>query len=107
MCPKSFAVGAFSAVLAFLSGVGLAHAECDRGSRESAGWDAAEGAVRGYRCEVIELENGYFEAQCDDPSDPEVVACEAFAAMYGVGDQDAAYEDCMTVALHTPGAVRP
>lgn len=65
--------------------------------------DLAEGEARGYRCELITLEDGRLEAQCDDPEDAAVSACERFSASYA--DQDMAYEACMTIALHT-GAVR-
>ena len=105
ICAKSLLVGALSGVLSMVLGCAVAHAECSQGSREVAAWDAYEGTQRGLRCEVIELENGAYEAQCDDPADESVRACEAFSADYGP-DVDMAYEACMTVALHTPGAVR-
>lgn len=99
-------VSALSGVLCLLGGAQSAFADCDGGSLQVALWDAYEGSQRGLRCEVIRLENGSYEAQCDDMSDPEVAACEAFSYMYVVGDRDMAYEACMTNALHTPGAVR-
>lgn len=108
--PKSLIVGALLAIASVLAGEGLAHAECDRGTRQGAVSDALDGASRGYSCEVIELENGYFEAQCDDPRDASVAACDSFvdatySAEVSSEDRYVAYEACMTIALHT-GSVR-
>lgn len=58
-------------------------------------------------CEVIRTADGRYVPQCDSWAHPtESAACEAFAYMYGAGNVDDAYENCMTIALHTPGAVR-
>ena len=103
-------VSALSVALCLLIASQSAFAAPDREdivrSEQAAIQDALDGTARGYRCETVELEDGTFEAQCDDMSDPEVAACEAFSYMYSVGDRDMAYEACMTIALHTPGAVR-
>lgn len=73
-------------------------------SEQEAVQDAREGNARGYHCETIQTEDGTWEAQCDDPADESVRACEIFSQTYQ--DQDMAYEACMTIAYHTPGAVR-
>jgi hypothetical protein len=101
---------ALSGALLLLGSV--AHAECDQGTREAAMWDAAEGEARGYTCEVIRLENDTYEAQCDETAHAdETAACDAFvdatySADVGSEDRHMDYEACMTIALHTPGAVR-
>lgn len=106
-----FLVGTLSGVLCLLAASQSAFADCDGGSLQAAQWDAYEGSQRGLRCEVIRLENESYEAQCDDPRDSAVAACDAFVdATYGP-DVDSetryvTYEACMTIALHTPGAVR-
>ncbi len=97
-------VSALSGVLCLLGGAQSAFADCDGGSLQAAQWDAYEGSQRGLRCEVIRTENDTYEAQCDDPTDESVRACEAFSHTYT--DSDMVYEACMTIALHTPGAVR-
>lgn len=57
-------------------------------------------------CESIELRDGTTITQCDSVSYPEESqACEDFAANYGT-DFEMAYEACMTIAIHTPGAVK-
>jgi len=73
-------------------------------SEQEAILDTARGELRGLNCETIRLEDGSWEAQCDDPADLSVWACEEFSHSYQ--DQYMAYEACMTIALHTPGAVR-
>ena len=78
-------------------------------SEQEAILDAARGELRGLNCETIRLDDGSWEAQCDDPADRTVIACEDFTdRVYGERspDWDMAYEACMTIALHTPGAVR-
>jgi hypothetical protein len=107
---KSLFLGSAIAFAGFLVGEGIARAECPDGLTYSEALaDVLEGAGRGYRCEVIELRDGSFEAQCDEVALPgESRACSAWA--YGfdeIGDTDAEgmYEACMVIALHT-GAVQ-
>lgn len=119
---KAALVGGFLGILATLGGARLAHAECDyvpSETEDQAGYDRAfsraeamvdvlEGAGRGYNCEVIELQDGSFEAQCDEVSSPsESRACSDWAYGFGLGETDAEgmYEACMVIALHT-GAVK-
>src|SRR6478609_11663531 len=72
--------------------------------------DLAEGEARGYRCELIALEDGRVEAQCDEAASRELsAACDGFVdatydASVGSDDRYIAYEACMTIGLHT-GAV--
>lgn len=113
---KSLVIGAVLGMVGVLAGTGLAHAECDAGSYQAAKADAAEGNRRGDRCEVIELENGTFEAQCDTEAFPEETqACEDWvetaldctdlsplACDTAMGQM---YEACMVIAIHT-GAVK-
>ncbi len=119
---KALLVGGLMGIISTLAGVKLAQADCGYGSLEWAQADAAEGSARGYRCEVIELQNGQFEAQCDETAFAvESAACDRFASAYVVGGAgvaglplsadsdevyDAAYELCMVVAVNTPGAVQ-
>ncbi len=112
---KSLLIGGVFGIVSTLAGVSLAHAECSQGSYAAALADAVEGNRRGDLCEVIELENGSFEAQCDgDAYGDESAACEEWVqGMTESGDWPlmtddqlgVQYEACMTVALHT-GAVR-
>lgn len=104
-------VSALSGVLCLLSASQSAFADCDGGSLQAAQWAAYEGSQRGLRCEVIRLENESYEAQCDDPADESVRACDAFVDTTYGPDVDSesryvVYEACMTIALHTPGVVR-
>ena len=98
-------------ILAALSFAGSAHAECDQGSYGAAVADASEGLARGYHCEVVELENATYEAQCDEVANAdESDACTVFVetneeAWDGADGMSAAYEACMVIVLHT-GAVR-
>lgn len=89
-----------------------AFADCDRDlegtSYSTAMVDVLEGAGRGYNCEVIQLQDGSFEAQCDEVASPvESRACSGWAYGFGLGDDDTdgMYEACMVIALHT-GAVK-
>lgn len=57
-------------------------------------------------CEVIRTADGRYVPQCDSWAHPqEARACSLFAADWGP-DVGMAYENCMVIALHTPGAVR-
>lgn len=112
---KSLIVGAVAGVLSVLVGIGCAHAAVlDQEdvviSEQAAIQDAAEGEARGYTCEVIRLADGGLEAQCDEVSSAiESDACGDFVDSTYNLDQagmTAMYEACMTIALHTPGAVR-
>lgn len=111
---KAVVLGGLVALLGVVAGEGIARADCDRGSYATAQADAFEGELRGMNCEVIELENGTFEAQCDEVAFPdESEACSAWVEGFDGQDlgPDAAatyasmYEACMTIAIHTPGAV--
>ena len=106
---KALVAGGLLGILATLGGVKLAHADCDAGDTYSEAMaDVLEGAGRGYNCEVIELQDGSFEAQCDEVAHAdESRACSSWAFGFGLGETDAEgmYEACMVVALHT-GAVR-
>jgi hypothetical protein len=111
---KTLFLGAALALAGVCVGEGIAHADCDRGSYSAAMADVYEGEARGMNCEAIQLENGTFEAQCDEVAYPEESdVCATFVEMLdGVEDfQNAAavyatmYEACMTIAIHTPGAV--
>lgn len=120
---KSLFLGALIALAGVCLGEGIAHADCDYESRLTADEAAAElegytyseamadvleGAGRGYNCEVIELQDGSFEAQCDEVAHAEESrACSSWAYGFGLGETDAEgmYEACMVVALHT-GAVK-
>lgn len=108
---------AFALVLGLVSVLvaSAAKADCDRGSYSAAWADVYEGQERGMNCEVIQLESGSFEAQCDEVAYPEESdVCTTFVeSLDGAEDfQDAAsvyatmYEACMTIAIHTPGAVK-
>jgi hypothetical protein len=112
---KSLLIGGVFGIAATLLGVSAAKADCSAGSYEAARADAAEGNRRGDRCEVIELQNGTFEAQCDYEAFGDLSAvCEAWvegaseSGLYPIltdeqwGEQ---YEACMTIGVHT-GAVR-
>ena len=110
---KTLILGAVVALAGVCLGEAVAHAECDYG-RQAAIADAAEGEARGYTCEVIEMRDGTFEAQCDEEAFPaESAACNTFVESFDgldVGTDAAStystmYEACMTIALHTPGAV--
>ncbi len=111
---KCLILGAVCAIAAVLAGEGLAHAadqEDITRSEQAALDDSFEGTARGLDCEVIRLADGTFEAQCDDPSDRAVIACDAFVDATYTAEVDSEtrhymYEACMTIALHTPGAVR-
>lgn len=103
-------VGAALALAAQLVGIGLAHAETDREdivrSQTEAYSDLARGEAAGMRCELIQLEDGRVEAQCDEEASGELSSvCDRFAQTYSHADQDMAYEACMVIGLHT-GAVR-
>ena len=111
---KAVLVGGLLGILATLGGVKLAHADCDYPEGDTyseAMADVLEGAGRGYNCEVIELQDGSFEAQCDEVALPEESrACSAWAGSFeadGIGETDieGMYEACMVIALHT-GAVK-
>lgn len=111
---KAAILGGVVALLGVCLGEGIARAECDSGSRQAALADMYEGEARGYTCEVIGLENGTFEAQCDEEAFAvEADACTSFVESFDgedVGPDAAAtyatmYEACMTIAIHTPGAV--
>lgn len=114
-CSKSLLVGALSGVLSLLVGAGVAHA-ADREdivrSEQAALVDVSEGTARGYDCETVRLEDGTFEAQCDEVAHrDESAACDAFVdATYDSTidpeDRHFSYEACMVIALHTPGAVK-
>jgi hypothetical protein len=106
----------FAAVLvAVLGFAGSAVASTDREdivrSQTEAYSDLAEGEARGYRCELIALEDGRVEAQCDETTSQKLsAACDAFVdatydASVGSDDRHMAYEACMVIGLHT-GAVR-
>lgn len=109
LCPRSLLVGVTAGVLSVLLGVGVAHADCGRGSYEDAKADAYEGTRRGLRCEVIEALNGTFESQCDEIASPDTsAACDAFVdatypASLGLDSESRyyLYEACMTIAFHT------
>ena len=109
---KALVVGGLLGILATLGGVKLAHADCSQDSRsyQEAMADVLEGAGRGYNCEVIELRDGSFEAQCDEVALPEESrACSAWSGSFedelGETDIEGMYEACMVIALHT-GAVK-
>lgn len=108
---KSLFLGALLALAGVCAGEGLAHADCLEGvSRETAFADVLEGATRGYNCEIIELRDGSFEAQCDEVDfAEESMACSMWAGGFedelGETDIEGMYEACMVVALHT-GAVK-
>lgn len=102
-------------MVAVLGFAGSAHAETDREdivrSQTEAYSDLARGEATGMRCELIQLEDGRVEAQCDEQASRELSAvCDGFVdATYGA-DVDSesramAYEACMVIGLHT-GAVR-
>ena len=106
--PKSLLLGCAAGVLSVLLGMGVAHADCGRGSYEDAHADAVEGERRGMRCEVIEARNGTFEAQCDEIAHADYsAACDAFVdSTYPARSVDSEeryylYEACMTIAIHT------
>ena len=109
---KAVLVGGVLGILATLGGVKLAHADCsqDSVSYQEAMADVLEGAGRGYNCEVIELRDGSFEAQCDEVDfAEESMACSMWAGGFedelGETDIEGMYEACMVIALHT-GAVK-
>lgn len=105
---KSLLLGAALALAAVCLGEGIARAESLEGETYSDAMnDVLEGAGRGFNCEVIELQDGSFEAQCDEAAHVEESrACSGWAYGLGMGDTDAEgmYEACMVIALHT-GAV--
>lgn len=112
---KAAILGGVVALLGVIAGEGIARAECDGGSRQAALADMYEGEARGWHCEVIELENGTFEAQCDEEAFADASdACTLFVETSELYETDAftgevmteQYEACMTIAIHTPGAVR-
>lgn len=108
-------VSALSGVLCLLSASQSAFAGSDDLdhhdmvlSEQEAILDAARGELRGLNCETVRLEDGSWEAQCDDPADESVAACGDWVDSTYNLDQagmTAMYEACMTIALHTPGAV--
>ncbi len=115
---KSLILGAVVALAAVCLGEGIARADCDYAPTETedqAGYDRAfsyaeamadvlEGAGRGYNCEVIQLQDGSFEAQCDEVAHAvESRACSGWAFGFGLGENDgeSMYEACMVIALHT------
>ena len=111
---KAAILGGLVALLGVVAGEGIARADCDYAPQTEgvpyslAMADVLEGAGKGYNCEVIQLQDGSFEAQCDEVSSPlESAACSEWAHGFGVGEDDAdeMYEACMVIALHT-GAVK-
>jgi hypothetical protein len=109
---KALLVGGLVGILATLGGVKLAQAEChqDSASYQEAVRDVLEGAGRGYHCQVIPLQDGSYESQCDEVASPDWSrACSGWAYSFeGIGDTDAEsmYEACMVIAYHTDGAVK-
>ena len=113
---KTLLIGGVLGILSTLSGLGLVRAECSQGSFEAAQADAYEGNARGDSCEVIELQNGTFEAQCDGEAFPAWVAacsdwvetaldCSDLSPEACDDAMGQMYEACMVIAVNT-GAVR-